>query len=84
MCNLQFEYNVSELVAQLKERWYRVCVVGNVTDSSPARTINFCQYLSPHTVEGRSIRFSAQVESLWRRAEKKTCYMSNKETHKLP
>lgn len=77
---------MSELVAQLKERWYRVCVVGNVTDSSLARTINFCQHLSPHTVKGRSIILlgSPHRSKAYGDGQKKTSHMSNKETHKLP
>lgn len=76
---------MSELVAQLKECWYRVCVVGNVTDSSPARTINFCQYLPPHTVKGRSlILFSSPLRSkAYGDGQKKISHMSNKETHRL-
>lgn len=51
-------YNVNELMAQLKERRYRVCVVGNVTGSSPVLSITFYQYLLPRDVRGRSIMLS--------------------------
>lgn len=56
--SLYIHYNVNELVAQLKERRYRVCVVGNFTGSSPVLFITFYQFLSPRDVRGRFIMLS--------------------------